>query len=1412
MFGYTKLGSEIRVDTASSNPGNPQITTLSNGGFVVVWDANSPGPGGDNSGRAVKAQVFTAEGVAVGSEILVNTATIADQNNEQVTALSNGGFVVTWGDSSQGAGGASGDASSRAVKAQVFAAGGTAVGSEILVNTATAGSQDVPEITALSNGGFVVTWQDFSQGVGGTSGDADGYAVKAQVFAADGAAVGSELLVNTATAGNQDNSQITALSNGGFVVTWKDESLGAGGAGGDTSGAAVKAQVFAAGGAAVGGEILVNTATAGSQDVPQIAALSNGGFVVTWADLSQGVGGAGGDASWSAVKAQVFAADGTPVGTEILVNTTTTDMQVNQRITVLSNGGFVVTWEDAHFRPLGGYDYLAVRAQVFTADGAAVGSEILVNTTTTNGTGEHPQITALSNGGFVVTWEDTSHIDDNVLGSRHPSGYFVTAQAFAADGTAVGSEISFTPATAADRFAPQITALSNGGFVVTWNDVSPDGGRVVLAQVFAVINQAPVNTVPGAIYTSENIDHAIAGLSVNDPDATSLTTTLHVDHGTLTVAALGGATVGGSGTDTVTLTGSVAQINAALAANNVIYHSVAGFTGTDALTVFTQDAGGPGSGPLSDTDTVAINVETSSDFSDTFYSDDMANNFDGGAGSDTVSYANSNLAVIIDLGGQITWDGVVNDTLSSIENAIGSSKNDSIYGDAGNNVLDGGNGGNDLIDGGAGIDTVSYASSNLGVVIDLGGQITWDGVANDTLSSIENAIGSSKNDSIYGDAGNNVLDGGNGGTDLIDGGGGSDTVSYASSNLGVVIDLGGQITWDGVANDTLSSIENAIGSSKNDSIYGDAGNNVLDGGNGGADLIDGGAGIDTVSYASSNLGVVIDLGGQITWDGVANDTLSSIENAIGSSRSDTIYGDAGNNVLDGGNGGTDLIDGGGGSDTVSYASSNLGVVIDLGGQITWDGVANDTLSSIENAIGSSKNDSIYGDAGNNVLDGGNGGNDLIDGGAGIDTVSYASSNLGVVIDLGGQITWDGVANDTLSSIENAIGSSKNDSIYGDAGNNVLDGGNGGTDLIDGGGGSDTVSYASSNLGVVIDLGGQITWDGVANDTLSSIENAIGSSKNDSIYGDAGNNVLDGGNGGNDLIDGGGGSDTVSYASSNLGVVIDLGGQITWDGVANDTLSSIENAIGSSKNDSIYGDAGNNVLDGGNGGNDLIDGGAGIDTVSYASSNLGVVIDLGGQITWDGVANDTLSSIENAIGSSKNDSIYGDAGNNVLDGGNGGTDLIDGGGGSDTVSYASSNLGVVIDLGGQITWDGVANDTLSSIENAIGSSNNDSIYGDAGNNVLDGGAGIDFLTGSGGNDTFVFHRGEAGGDTIADFAGNDAAAGDQLQFSGYGTSAQGASLTAVDATHWSINSADGMVHDIITLSNGANIHASDYFFV
>jgi hypothetical protein len=510
-MSFIRLGQEVTVNSATlGNQGSQQITALSNGGFVVTWDDMSAGVGGatgDTSLTAIKAQVLTAGGTPVGAEILVNTATAGFQTAPQITALSNGGFVVTWADRSFGVGGAGGDTSGAAIKAQVFAAGGTPVGVEILVNSATAGTQTDQQITALSNGGFVVTWGD------------SGFAVKAQVFAAGGTPVGTEILVNSATNGSQP--LITTLQNGGFVVTWMDSSLGVGGAGGDTSGIAVKAQVFLADGTPVGSEILVNSATASNQLYPLITALQSGGFVVAWIDTSLGVGGAGGDADNVSVKAQVFAAGGTPVGPEILVNSATAGAQDNPHITALSNGGFVATWNDNSegVGGAGGDTSRAVKAQVFTAGGTPVGSEILVNSATADYQRD-AQATALSDGRFVVTWTDNSLGVGGAGGDA--SGSAVKAQVFFADGTREGSEFLINSATAGSQSSPHITALANGGFVVTWS--GPDGsGLGVKAQVFGLnLPQALANDFNGDGHSDilwQNTDGTAAVWTV---DGTSL--------------------------------------------------------------------------------------------------------------------------------------------------------------------------------------------------------------------------------------------------------------------------------------------------------------------------------------------------------------------------------------------------------------------------------------------------------------------------------------------------------------------------------------------------------------------------------------------------------------------------------------------------------------------------------------------------------------------------------------------------------------------------------------------------------------------------------------------------------------------------------------------------------------------------
>jgi len=165
--------------------------------------------------------------------------------------------------------------------------------------------------------------------------------------------------------------------------------------------------------------------------------------------------------------------------------------------------------------------------------------------------------------------------------------------------------------------------------------------------------------------------------------------------------------------------------------------------------------------------------------------------------------------------------------------------------------------------------------------------------------------------------------------------------------------------------------------------------------------------------------------------------------------------------------------------------------------------------------------------------------------------------------------------------------------------------------------------------------------------------------------------------GNDIVDGGHGSDTVDFSGMSNDVTVDLANQIATIAhtFGDDTqhIYNIENIIGGSGNDTLTGDAGNNVLDGGSAGNDVLDGGDGIDTVSYAHAEAGVGVDLpsGGSYWYAiGESKDTLSGIENITGSAYNDWLSGDAGNNVITGG-GGDDEIFGGGGHDTFAFTGA---------------------------------------------------------------------------------------------------------------------------------------------
>ena len=137
-------------------------------------------------------------------------------------------------------------------------------------------------------------------------------------------------------------------------------------------------------------------------------------------------------------------------------------------------------------------------------------------------------------------------------------------------------------------------------------------------------------------------------------------------------------------------------------------------------------------------------------------------------------------------------------------------------------------------------------------------------------------------------------------------------------------------------------------------------------------------------------------------------------------------------------------------------------------------------------------------------------------------------------------------------------------------------------------------------------------------------------------------------------------------------------------------------------------------------------------------------------------------------------------------------------------FASSGTSAMLDLENTVGNTGIAGVYVFNVRDGVVTPDN--------NDIIDGGAGMDRLIGGLGDDDFVFHAGQADGDVIVDFIGNGDGAGDELVFRGYGTAAQGATFVQLDATHWQINSADGSIHDVITIENGGSIHSTDWEFV
>ncbi|AKA25990.1 retention module-containing protein [Pseudomonas chlororaphis] len=184
--------------------------------------------------------------------------------------------------------------------------------------------------------------------------------------------------------------------------------------------------------------------------------------------------------------------------------------------------------------------------------------------------------------------------------------------------------------------------------------------------------------------------------------------------------------------------------------------------------------------------TMTINYSGASNFTPDYHGTYTANDDHGGSSTANVSISYQDGHTLTGTAGD---DILMAGTGDNILN--GGDGNDVLTAGSGNNTLHGGNGndllfggpGNDLLDGGAGNDTASYAHATAGVTVNLSLLVAQNtvGAGTDTLTGIENLVGSNFNDTLTGDGNNNVLSGGLG-NDVLNGGGGDDVLIGGPGN------------------------------------------------------------------------------------------------------------------------------------------------------------------------------------------------------------------------------------------------------------------------------------------------------------------------------------------------------------------------------------------------------------------------------------------------------------------------------------------------------------------------------------------------------------------------------------------------------------------------------------------------------
>ncbi|WP_233260963.1 S-layer family protein [Limnohabitans sp. WS1] len=529
--GTLKAGSLTRVGTTNEWTVDVQTPASGNGATSVsVMDGAYTGANGLAGQGNSATQAYGTFGLDASGGAALSGPSQGTSTNESMASLADGGWVTATFNTAWTIG-----------TLTRYSASGQQINQKTFyINSA--GNLPSLSVVSLSNGELAVV-------------NGDGYVMTVNRFDANLAAIGTQSTILQNVNQGFTTPSSTALEDGGFVVAW----VGPGTSGATPNG--LFAQRYDASGEKAGAIFQIDAVGAGPGAL-NLASLNGGGFIATWVDNSATLG--------ERVLFQKINADGTKNGAAtVVVSSNANPYYRTPVVEVLADDSFIVGWSSA----TGGTAAHESRFQRFGANGVAIGGAIDL----TAGVEVNPQIAALENGGFVMTW--LTNFTFKYEG--------VAVQVFDALGNKVGNQATLATYSALNT---HITGLTGGGYALSYNDSSVNGYNfgTVVNKVFAApggsflsgATAGGTDTFTGGDGT--DVITANGGADVIYAGAGNDTVIVNADNITQLATAANMVLDGGTGINTLKVdgTGSTLDLTNATIAAKVSNFSVIDLTGT----------------------------------------------------------------------------------------------------------------------------------------------------------------------------------------------------------------------------------------------------------------------------------------------------------------------------------------------------------------------------------------------------------------------------------------------------------------------------------------------------------------------------------------------------------------------------------------------------------------------------------------------------------------------------------------------------------------------------------------------------------------------------------------------------------------------------------------------------------------